>query len=224
MNRHDPARGVSLPLKGGATSSSVRIQSLSPVATKQTEHWPGSPPGSPPSSGGDLPWPLARSLPLRTPSPSVMTGGDVEQDSAGAQRMWAPRRRVSHCGRWHLHTLVSGGGTYEVPDGPSSWAKGVRAVALGLALWPTGCVSGFEGVQASCLSLMVPRHTCATADEGGRWEPPARLSFPTGGWTRPLALKHSSPFSSDKSLRRSAERGTVTPGRGRTRRAMSSVT
>lgn len=95
---------------------------------------------------------------------------------------------------WHLHTLVSGGGTYEVPDGPSSWAKGVRAVALGLALWPTGCVSGFEGVQASCLSLMVPRHTCATADEGGRWEPPARLSFPTRGWTRPLALKHSSPF------------------------------
>lgn len=81
-----------------------------------------------------------------------------------------------------------------MPDGPSSWAKGVRAVALGLALWPTGCVSGFEGVQASCLSLMVPRHTCATADEGGRWEPLARLSFPTGGWTRPLALKHSSPF------------------------------
>lgn len=81
-----------------------------------------------------------------------------------------------------------------MPDGPSSWAKGVRAVALGLALWPTGCVTGFEGVQASCLSLMVPRHTCATADEGGRWEPPARLSFPTGGWTRPLAFKHSSPF------------------------------
>lgn len=128
VNRHDPARGVSLPLKGGATSSSVRIQSLSPVATKQTEHWPGSPPGSPPSSGGDLPWPLARSLPLRTPSPSVMTGGDVEQDSAGAQRMWAPRRRVSHCG----------GGTYTL------WLVGVGYIrgARRSQLVGKGCEGG----------------------------------------------------------------------------------
>lgn len=42
-----------------------------------------------------------------------------------------------------------------MPDGPSSWEKDMR-VALGRALRPTGCVSGFEGVQASCLSLMGP--------------------------------------------------------------------
>lgn len=116
--------------------------------------------------------------------------------------MWAPRRWVNHCG----------GGTYKLQLMGGGYIRGARRSQLrGKGYEGGGAQSGpvahrlRVGLRASCLSLMVSRHTCATTDEGGSWEPPARLSFPTGGWTRLSAVKHSSPFSANKSLCRSTE-------------------